>query len=294
MSTKKTLIPSVSVVTTRDDKGRKFIEVVEAAYNKARLSDDEAQRVNEASGLKDLIEQHIIDNRASNKYANEEVKSSYAYPSGYRVKGITEQTNRLRELLPGVGYADEQIINQPLPEGAEGWFAIPRWEQITPTYEEAVKRVFILLKETRDGKFYNCREDQLGLQSLRQHDRTVRMFQILGEQQQGKDILVVPAQFGLRHRGRSVRRAREVFKANEFGLGSFAVGCILLTHPEREIQWEQLHIDCAGDEVSPIADGGFSDAPYFGFGGDGLRFGFIWTDFARESYGSASGFLFRE
>jgi len=47
------------------------------------------------------------------------------------------------------------------------------------------------------------------------------------------DILVVPAQFGLRHRGRSVRRVREVMNANEFGLGVFAIGIMLLTHPER-------------------------------------------------------------
>ncbi|MBU0624750.1 hypothetical protein KKF05_00220 [Patescibacteria group bacterium] len=105
------------------------------------------------------------------------------------------------------------------------------------------------------------------------------------------DILVVPAQFGLRHRGRSVRRAREVFMANEFGLGAFAIGIMLLTHPEREVQWEQLHVDCAGDEFAPEAGGGFSGAPLFRFSGGGVGFSARWFDDAYEFCGSASAFL---
>jgi hypothetical protein len=60
MST-KTLTPSVTV---RDSKGLKFLEVVGAAYNKAGLSEDEAQRVNQAGGLADLIASHIAQHRA--------------------------------------------------------------------------------------------------------------------------------------------------------------------------------------------------------------------------------------
>ena len=56
----KTSIPSV---TSRDSKGLKFLEVVSAAYNKAALTEDEAQRVNEARGLSDLIANHIAKHR---------------------------------------------------------------------------------------------------------------------------------------------------------------------------------------------------------------------------------------
>ena len=110
------------------------------------------------------------------------------------------------------------------------------------------------------------------------------------EQQEG-DIIIIPGQFGLRHRGRSVRRARVVFVGNEFGFGSFINGCMLLTHPEREQVWEQLHIDCAGDEFSPGGGGEFVSAPGFDWGGGGLHFGAYWTDNADEQFGSASGFL---
>jgi hypothetical protein len=66
---------------------------------------------------------------------------------------------------------------------------------------------------------------------------------------------------------------------------------MLLTHPEREVQWEQLHVDCAGDEFAPDADGDFSDAPIFGFDGGKVKFYADWFGNAHGSYGSASAFV---
>ncbi|MDO8560753.1 MAG: hypothetical protein Q7R91_00890, partial [bacterium] len=225
----------------------------------------------------------------SNQFADEEVKSSYAYPKGYKVKGITEQTNILRQLFPGVGFADEKLAEQPLPPNAEGWFAIPKWQTLAPTYGEAVEKVLAMIASKR--KFYNYRDGQLGAEYLRQHAKTVKMFQKLGDEQKDFDILVVPAQFGLRHKGRSVRRAREVFTANEFGLGAFAIGIMVLTHPERLVQWEQIHVDCAGDEFAPGADGDFSLAPLFNFYGGRVGFGAGWCGSAHGYCGSASAFV---
>ena len=51
----------------------------------------------------------------SNQFADEEVESSYGYPEGYKAKGITAQTNILRQLVPGIGFADEKLAEQPLP-----------------------------------------------------------------------------------------------------------------------------------------------------------------------------------
>jgi len=241
----------------------------------------EAIRTAAITSLKDLS--------VSDKFKDEEVQSSYAYPKGYKVKGITEQTNILRQLFPGIGFADEKIAEQPLPPNAEGWFAIPKWQTLAPTYGEAVEKVLAMIASKR--KFYNYRDGQLGAEYLRQHAKTVKMFQQLGDEQKDFDILVVPAQFGLRHKGRSVRRAREVFAANEFGLGAFAIGIMLLTHPEREIQWEQLHVDCAGDEFAPGADGGFSGAAVFDFSDGKVEFSADWFVSASDRYGSSSAFL---
>lgn len=291
----KTLAPSVTAVTARDPKGLKFVSIVEAAYNKATLSDEEAQRVNDTPDLAEIVGTFIAENRLTDKFKSEETKSSYGYPLGYKVKDLVPQSNDLRGLIGGVGFFDQDYLaliesgKIVLPEGAEGWFAIPHWQKIAPTYNEAVKKILALIASKRN--FYNWREGQLGPDWLREHQRTTQMFDALAKQQKNAEVLIVPAQFGLRHRGRSVRRAREVFASNEFGLGAFAVGCMLLTHPEREAQWEQLHVDCAGDEYSPDADGRFGEAPLFYFRGGRVWFVTLFVSSVGGRYGSASGFL---
>ena len=156
---KTSLAPSI---TTRDSKGLKFMSIVEAAYNKAGLFEDEAQRVNEAPGLSELVSNFVNENRTTNRFSNEEMSSKYGYLSGYKPKGITEQTNILRQLISGIGFADEKLALRPLPENAEGWFAIPKWQSVAPTYGEAVQKVLDLIKKTRDGMFYSYCEGKLG------------------------------------------------------------------------------------------------------------------------------------
>lgn len=225
-----------------------------------------------------------------NQFADEEVDSNFTYPPEYRdVKGIAEQINILCELFLGLGFVDEKVTALPLPKHAEGWFAIPRWQNIAPTYDEALEKVLALIASRRT--FYSYRQGKLAAKYLRQHARTEKMLRQIGDQQKDFDILVVAAQFGLRFRGKSVRRGRVLFEKNEFGLGAFAIGIMLLTHPERLVRWEQLHVDCAGDEYSPEADGGFVCAPLFRFGDGEVEFNTDWSDNAYAGYGSASGFL---
>jgi hypothetical protein len=272
-------------------------DAIEKVLAELGLDNPGAQRVIEhgdefAEAIRNAAIASLKDLSVSDKFKDEEVESNYGYLSGYKPKGITEQTNRLRELFPGIGYANEKLAEATLPPNAEGWFAIPRWEKIAPTYNEAVQKVLDLIKQTRDGKFYNYREGQLGPKQLRQHARTVSAFQKLGDEQKDNDILVVPAQFGLRHRGRSVRRAHEVMQSNEFGLGAFAIGIMLLTHPERLAHYDDLYVDCAGDEFDdPDADVRFGHAPVFRFYVGWVRFGADWFGIADGYYGSASAFV---
>ncbi|MCB9809338.1 hypothetical protein H6776_03000 [Candidatus Nomurabacteria bacterium] len=231
----------------------------------------------------------------SDKYKDEEVDSSYGYLSGYKPKGITEQTNRLRELFPGIGYANEKIAEGQLPQHAEGWFAIPKWQSVAPTYHEAVLKVLELIKNDRNGNFYNYREGQIDGKRLRETAKKKATFIELAKAQEGFDILVVPAQFGIRHKGRSVRRAREVFALNEYGLGAFEIGIMILTHPERLQHYDDLWIDCAGDEYDdPGSDDRFGRAPNFMFDEGRVEFGSRWFGDAFGSYGSASAFVPQE
>ncbi|TSC72876.1 MAG: Uncharacterized protein G01um101438_275 [Parcubacteria group bacterium Gr01-1014_38] len=287
-------------------KRKQIVRLLKDGLDKVALDDSGAQRLIERGdelqeGLKELLERLSV----TDQVADEEVESSYGCPSGYKFHPTLEENladlerelKMIRRMFPELANADidrsvlERIKAQDLtlPTGAERWTLIPRWEKIASTYNEAVEKVIELIAASR--KFINYRAGKLGPDHLRQHTRKVDMFQTLGEQQKGHDILVVPAQFGLRHRGRSIRRAHEVFVANECGLGAFAVGCMLLTHPERLQHYDDLWIDCAVDEYAPVAVGGFPGAPSFLFCGGWLRLGACWFDGAYGNYGSASGFL---
>ena len=82
----KTLAPSI--VTLRDRKGRKFLSIVEAAYNKANLQQDEAQLVNDASGLSDLVDwfierhRYLRVGRVQLRLANSERSPKYLLGAG--------------------------------------------------------------------------------------------------------------------------------------------------------------------------------------------------------------------
>ena len=289
-------------ITSDDPKGRKATDLFRGVYDKAGLTDEKAQRLNENRGseftteLAQLIQKHSL----TDQYKDEVVSSDYTYPSEYKPKSIEEKIKAAADIF-GLDpkSALELAKNLPeLPNHAEAWFAIPKLEavakkhfpSITDPAEQYCEAVNMVLEKLADSRgFYNYRKGQITSAQLRQSARTAEALSEMGESQSG-DILIVAAQFGMRHRGKSVRRARETFSGNEFGLGAFAMGCMALVHPERYVKWEQLHTDCAGDEFAPDADGAFSRAPIFVFF-DELEFGTSDVSDAADCYGSVSGFL---
>jgi hypothetical protein len=304
---KSTLAPSNTVVTNRDPKGRKFMDIVAAAYDKAGLSDGpkgEAQRINDVylGELSDLVADFIEKRRVREEYANEEVDSKYGYLSGYKPVDLQSQKAILTDTFPELKGFSPGLLTQivegklKLPANAEGWFAIPNWrkhpEIFGKTYSEAVQKMLDAIKKSRDGAFYNYRDGEVDEQHLRQSARSEKFWEELAKAQGDADILIIAAQFGIRYRGRSVRRARVIMEDSqgEFGLGAFAVGIMILTHPNRLQHYDDLWIDCAGDEFSPDGVGAFSGAPYFRFDGDGVWFDTKGVDFAYDYCGSASGF----
>lgn len=238
----------------------------------------------------------------TNQYANEVVSSNYTYPEEYKgPKPIVEQVNIIATMF---GLDPTQALqfakNLPtLPEGSEGWFAIPKVSAVATKqfpaitdkaeqYCEAVKLVHTKLADS--CRFRNYRDGEIVTSKLRQHARSAHFLSHLEAEQAG-DILIIAVQYGMRHRGKSVRRARETFASNEFGLGAFAIGCMALVHPERYVRWEELDTDCAGDEFAPDADGGFSGSPLFFSGDGGLGFDTDGVSSAYAYYGSVSAFV---
>jgi hypothetical protein len=227
----------------------------------------------------------------SDKYKDEETVSRREYPGSYKVKPIEAQVSILRGLFPQLGGCMEKIGHRELPDGAEDWFAIPRWQALAPTYNEAVEKMVEVLTAKR--RTDNRIGGKLGPEYLRQSERSVLAENILAQQQPGSDILVVAAQAGLLHRGCSARRSRVVMAGNEFGLGALAVGCMLLTHPERLSSSETLMIDCAGDEYSLRGDNVFDRVPLYDYDICGIEFSIFYEDRARNLWGTPSGFVFQ-
>ena len=289
------------LIASRDPKGQELMRQSEVALNAANLSEDGAQRVIERgrefqTGFIKLLKELSM----STQYADEERSSNYTYPPEYGgPRPVGEQIVALAvacNLDPS--RALEYVKNLPeLPNGAEGWFAIPSVDAIAmrhfPKIADPAERYchavqFVLGKIAESRSFYNYREGQITPAYLTRSDRTAQALTSIAAVQ-GSDILIVAAQLGLRHRGRSVRRAREVFVPSEFGLGSLEVGSIVLTHPERLVRWEELQMDLAGDEF--LGAVGEPSAPCLDCYDDEVKFDARWIGYPSEGCGSVSGFF---
>lgn len=271
---------------------QEFIEsVLKDAILRAKLG---SCRVEKLIENRDEFRGHLVNSMrrcsAPDRFIDEDLDSRYGYPVGYRKsRDISEQITCLLKFFPNLRYVNGSPRQIYVPKGFEGYVAIPRWEALAPTYGDAVEMAIGVLCCARGLGFY-AQYDCFGPRYLRQYQKTALAFQTASDQQDS-DILIIPGQFGLRHRGRSVRRAREVMSVSEFGLGIFAVAIMLLTHPDRISNYNDLGIDCAGDEFSPSADGNFLFAPYFVFHNGKLKLIMRKRSRAHERFGSASAIL---
>jgi hypothetical protein len=243
------------------------------------------------SEVADVVVEVISRHTVSDKYKDEEVTSNRVYPPTYRVRPVEAQVTELRKLFPTLGNCLEKLGRKPLLDGAEAWFAIPRWQALAPTYSEAVELALGVLASRR--RVSNRIIGRLGPTYLRQSERSILAEKILADQQQGCDLLVVAAQAGILHRGCSARRTRVAMAGNEYGLGVFAFACMLLTHPERLSTGDTLMIDCGGDEYSVRGDYTFDRVPLFDYDIGGIEFSIFYEDRARNLWGTPTAFLYK-
>jgi hypothetical protein len=302
MATTQLIVPLHLSGNTTEQQKQALRKVLEDALEKAcqeafeQLDMQSAQTVLEmgkklrqeaADAVFEIIHRYTV----SDKYKDEEVESTRGYPPTYRARPIQAQVTELRKLFPRLGGCQEKLSRLPLPEGAEDWFAIPRWQALGATYNEAVETLVEVLSSKR--RFSNRIIGKLGQTYLRQTERSKLAETILADQQPGNDILVVAAQAGKLHRGWSARRTRAAMAGNEFGLGIFGFGSMLLTHPERLSTAEALMVDCCGDEYSVRGDSTFDRVPLFDYDISGIEFSIFYEDRARNLWGSPTGFLYK-
>ncbi len=233
-------------------------------------------------------------------YADEEVASSYTYPAGFGIKTVAKQIYILKKHFPSLDSSFVERFANPQMQsfldmqarafpGAERFGVIPK-PSMLGNYNVATEQVLALLAKQR--KFKNWRERQLGLEYLRLVNRTETALRLLDQSTPG-DFLLFPFQFGLKHRGRSIRRARVCMPEMEWGLGPFEVGSLLLTHSERITGREQLYIDCAGVEYCSEGDSAsfWASLSFIWDYDDGcLEFDSSSVDDAYQDFGSVSGF----
>lgn len=295
-----------TLITSQDQKRGHFLKLCGIAYDRARLDAEAKQRLNERGGeLQARIVPTIQELSVSNRYADEEVESTFTYPPEYTgPRPIEQQIDIIAKTFSlslgwTIEFMEKVFPHLTLPVEAEGWFAWPSIDAVAARFFSDVKNpaerycravALVLEKIGASRAFHNYRSGQIDPQHLRQVKRTRAMMGKLQKAQRG-DILIVPAQFGLRYRSKSVRRGREIYGATEFGLSSLAIGSMLLTHPERLVRWEQLHLDCAGDELLEAASGVFSLAPYFHYYRSKVRFSADHVSHAYPQFGTASAFL---
>ena len=246
------------------------------------------------------MNEYKLRNQILGNYEDEETKykPTYSYPDDYRAKSLTEQIEILANVLRIDDISGElfdlartlQKIQLPVSldgYSADGWMASFAWWMKWDNYQNAVEEVLQLISDSRKLKFY---QDNLDEKHLRQTERTSQFEQDIWRNQGENFFFFHPFQSGLWHCGRSVRRSREVFVENEFGLGVFAVGSMLLTHSEREQEWEQIHISCSGDDHSPGSERDFNSVFEFSFDARSLLLLPHWNHCFDEQFGSASGF----
>ncbi|MDE2071250.1 MAG: hypothetical protein KGI70_00750 [Patescibacteria group bacterium] len=263
-------------ITSADPQGQQAVKVFEAVYNSLKLDETRAQNINESYELKTALQKALTD--ATGVYWSE-----HGYPKQYRgPRPLDEQIDALLKHFPALR-VDETLLfmRNSLPKisppfGAEGWFAIPRWEKVASEYGVAFNKLFseLVIKH----KWKSHIDDRVGTKGRpvtpgKPNENMLGRFKRTIKGQTG-DVVIVPAQFGWRHRGRSLVQAHRAMRRNEFGLGAFAVGCMLLTHHNRLIPDKSLqHLNtliCPGDFYrSGHDDGRVEDSPQFSRWHDG-------------------------
>jgi hypothetical protein len=244
----------------------------------------------------------LYENRPELRRDLEELLSRYTtydrfagYDSGYRrIKTFEEQLRILHPYFPEYVDPNDMIAPQARIAGAEGCFLMLDRRVLGPSYSEAVKKLFNALNEQHSGQFENRLVDPLDEMHLRQATSKERIFAYLASKESDHPILVLQAQFGLRYRDYAGTEVFGKMTKNEFPLGVYEVGNMLLTHPECLQTEDDPWIDCPGDELYLEGYGSMVMVPYFCVDKGGkLTFGVHLPGLTRSggNIGLATGFL---
>ncbi len=249
-------------------------------------------------GLKKIRSNPALAAQIAKLLAGRERRTKYVYPPEYTgLSSITQQVKLLQQKVPAFAELNaDWFLNEgqdwydslTLPDAVEGPL-VKVWDESVGGCHNALDLIFKAIAKER--KFYSYREGQLTPKLLRQCERTTDYEHDMKRVQPG-DFLIVPSQVGDRWGGYPVREVRRSYNEGEFGHGSVAGGCLILSHPNRLVRFDELDMDFPGDEFEdPDAGDRLVRVPIFAQNKDGIVFGSTRVDGAYGYYGSVTGFL---
>ena len=236
----------------------------------------------------------------------ETIDIPYGYPESYKKPTVVaEQVHQLAvqfnlEAGPAYNFIEKVLPKLVLPDGAEGWFARPKIDAVAKqqfpkvTDKEAQYclslNLIISMIGTMQPMFEKLHKDHLNKKHLRRAKKTIDAFATIYSQQQG-DIMIIPAQFGMRYHNTNKYEVMKTMPDNEFFLDAFTVGCMIMTNEHRFMSPDDLGVDCPGDEFDTQ---GFSDFKYissYGFFLSAVAFNTCRATTRSPQYGIATGFF---
>ncbi len=229
----------------------------------------------------------------------QKVVKTLEYPKNYMPKNIEHQIRKMGRVFK---LKTTESLNfskklPPLPSGAEGFFAIPsinalarkHFPNVIDFNERYRKALRLVLRKIESSRLLESSLRDPEQKYLKLCPRALRAFTVISNRQQEGEIWIIAAQTGKKYRG----DGDWYLQKNEFCLDLFSLGCMLLTHPERESYIDHLHLNCLGSRVSPALDEKDNFFPFFRFNGRSLKLGIAWEkDADNPEFGIATGFLY--
>ncbi len=237
--------------------------------------------------FKTLLSKKLKEMVSVGSYLDEEVNSDFIQNKNFKYRSLLEQKNVLEKYFGPLGKIDSVYPGKKYPDQSN-LYLIPNIELAGDNFEVAMDNVLrIIAKESGRPVTNSFISRRMKINELVHSKNFLSKIDTLKKSQNGENSLVIPAQLGIRHKGRSGRRADECMTQHEFGLDPYQLGIILITHPERAIEFEDgLAAMCTG-MVSK--DGELS--PYFSDLGHGVNFNLIFRSITSRRSSVPSGFV---
>lgn len=253
------------------------------------------------AAFKERVAQAFRELALLNQYASERVGQTAFYPKGWTMPSLAVQAECLVSFFPGINLQGSNVSEKrTVPKGADGLVLLPtlrflgKFFNIADPYGAGygaiIEQLCELLLKQRNGAFLNHRKGELTEAYVRLYADVRERLEKLESEAPG-DVLVLPVSLGKLYAGWSARAARwEALDQDQLPLGAAHVACLLLVMPERLTAYEQLWLDCPGDEYDWGAGGRWSCSLGFNFYDDQLRLGAGVACFAFGRCGSVVAF----